>query len=256
MSLTGKEPLAIAGVAAAVFVVVSTVGALTVVALQNWFGMGDLQAMVIWSAAATPLVFGVVRLLLRFTRRWNLVATFVAHGVGAIFIVAVWTAVEFLILGPWLGAFSFPAPTLWLLGALLGSMAAALMVHRQGWLLAGVTCAVPLLGAILFARAETAKPPDIIIHIQEGLPTSQRERVWCEVLGHPAPSGIGCSPLPGIQTTSAFDGDGESRYRVGFQPGTTSARRDEIVKEVAKSPLVGRVEDYDPNRHTIVDIGR
>ena len=90
-------------------------------------------------------------------------------------------------------------------------------------------------------RALMAKPPDIIVSLKPGLPLAARERLWREALNHPA-----------IQVVSGWAEGGEYGCRVGFQPGTTSTRRDEVVREVGRSPLVGRVQDYSPHSEKIL----
>ena len=102
-------------------------------------------------------------------------------------------------------------------------------------------------------RLVTAKPPDIIVTLKAGLSHDQRELVWSDVLGRRAGRGGGHDLLADVGSVSAFGGEGRPRYRVSFQPGTGQKRRDEIVREVQRSPLVDRARNYDPRLHSTFD---
>ena len=255
MSLTGKEPLAIAGVSAAVFLVVSTVGALVVVASQNWFGSGDLRAMVIcrpwdtargWgcpSLASVHTALEPCRHVCRPRRRRRLYRRGMDGSNG-------------LDSGSMGGRVQFSSADSLARGC-------AYRIHDRG--LAGPPprlaarwrhlCSAAVGHRTFRSRRDCETARYHYLH-QGGIAICAARAGVVRSSWSPSPFRHRLFPLPGIQTTAAFDGDGESRYRIGFQPGTTSARRDEIIRDVGKSPLVGRVEDYDPNRHGTVEVGR
>jgi hypothetical protein len=117
------------------------------------------------------------------------------------------------------------------------------MVSRMArWPFAIPAVALPIVAALVIIEATQAKPPDLIIHMRPGM-SAELETVWTEVLGTPHPSGQGYLPVEGIGSISRFDGDGESRIRVAFQPGTSARRRAAIVEKVLASPLVARTTD-------------
>jgi len=251
-----ESPPKAAFIAALVFLLMSVAGATVVLAVQDWFGAGDLRAMVLWSTFGATLVFGAVRALGTRSVRWSATKASVVHGVGGLVFGVGWLRLVMGVLGPWILAFSFPVGTIWVIAALVGFGSAALVAHPRRWRLAVVTTLVPIVLWVVGVRLATATPSDIVVTLKVGVSHEQRESVWDDVLGRPSARGSGHDLLPDIQSVSAFDTDDRCRYRVSFQPGTRKKRRDEIVQEVERSPLVDRVQDYEPALHGTVDLDR
>jgi hypothetical protein len=111
---------------AAVVSIVGAVAAATLyLSLNDWFGAGDLPAMFFWSLPLGALLsLSIRRASPRFGNRSAAVRTAALAAVGA-FTGFVWTFAAALILGGWIGAFSFPVLYCWTLGGLLGGIAAA-----------------------------------------------------------------------------------------------------------------------------------
>jgi len=116
------RPGALAGIAS----IVSAVGAAALyLSFNDWFGAGDLPAMLLWSLPLGGLVSFVMRRAVpRFENRQPRTQSLALAIIGVI-VGFLWTFLAALILGAFIGAFSFPVLYCWMLGGLLGGVAAA-----------------------------------------------------------------------------------------------------------------------------------
>ena len=91
--------------------------AVTVVLLrQNWFGKGDTYAFVFWSI---PLAVGLAicgETILNLFRKIHFALRLILIIVTSGLISLCWVYFVYLILGPWIRAFSFPIFYLWIIG--------------------------------------------------------------------------------------------------------------------------------------------
>jgi hypothetical protein len=252
MTLFAKKP---ALASAILFLLISLGGSVLFVVARDGFGASDLYPMAGWSSGGALVLAATASGLFRRSRNWNGATIYLASALAAILFAAGLSAVMFLVLGMWMAAFSFPVPFLWL-GASLVGLVVPVFADRGGRLTAVGSIAIPFLVLLAVARSATTAPPDILLIAKKDLSSADVQRIWTEVLATPSPSGTGFALLPGIGSISAFDGANEKRLRVGFQPGTNSTRRDEIVRQVRTSSLVERVDDVDPKRHDIIENDR
>ena len=111
--------------------------ALVYLALNDWFGAGDLSALVVWSIPFTLLMGSTVRRLSVRSAGWSRGRQLLLLGSAPAILGFAYVFVVALVLGPWIGAFSFPVAHIWMLaGALTGLLAAALL-DRQSRAAAG-----------------------------------------------------------------------------------------------------------------------
>jgi hypothetical protein len=117
---------------AAVVSIVGAVAAATLyLDLNDWFGAGDLPAMFFWSLPLGALCFFTIRRTSsRFAHR-SLMARRVVLGLVGALTGILWTFGVVLILGAFIGAFSFPVLYCWTFGGLIGGVAAAAFVGRE-----------------------------------------------------------------------------------------------------------------------------
>lgn len=112
-------------------IVVSMGLAILYLALNSWFGSGDLKVFFFWTlffaifAASTgPLVFKVIH-------GAGKPAKILISTVVGILLGLVWTLGVRMALGPWFGAFSFPVFYLWVIGAAVGLSIRSLIVEES-----------------------------------------------------------------------------------------------------------------------------
>jgi hypothetical protein len=115
-----------------VAMVLSSLGvACLFLALNGWFGAGDLEAFFYWTAMYIA-PFAPLSLLFRIGmtgRRASVrvpAAAIVGAGCGF-----GWTYLVARTLGPWFGTFSFPVLYCWILASATGLFAATLFPHRR-----------------------------------------------------------------------------------------------------------------------------
>jgi hypothetical protein len=232
---------------AVAFAVVSWSLAAAYVAAHRGFGSGDLPGFAFWSVLLALPAYAVLRVFDRRSTAWRPAPTYLAAAALGTLAGVASTLLVALILGGWIGAFSFPVFLCWLAGSLVAFVAVTLLRRPTSWLFALPAVALPIVGVVVILRIVLAQPPDLLIHIKPETSAQQIETIWTDVLGTPHPSGRGHSHIEGVGAVSRFDSDTEARIRVSFQPGTSSERRAEVVQRVLASPLVARTSDLEPS---------
>ena len=110
---------------------VATACAVLFLSLNEWFGAGDLPAMLAWSLPRGGIVAVLAgRTLRRTSTKSRVVETSALAAVGILAGVG-WTFAAAAILGGWIGAFSFPVLYCWGIGGLAGGLAAARFRLRE-----------------------------------------------------------------------------------------------------------------------------
>jgi hypothetical protein len=229
-----------------VFPAVAWLSAAGYVAVHNWFGVNDLYGFAFWSFVLALPAYPVLRIFDAKSGSWSAWWAYLAAIALGVLAGVASTVVVATILGGWIGAFSFPVFLCWLAGSLASFISCALVRRPRTWFAVLPAAVAPILLTIGLLRIIYAKPADLLIHVVPSATRQQVETIWSEVVGTPSPSGTGHWTLPGIQTVSRADGEGEVRLRVGFVPGTSEERRAEIVARVLASPLVARTSDVPP----------
>src|SRR5215203_4483100 len=112
--------------------VVVAVGCATLfVAINDWFGAGDLSAMFFWSLPLGGMVaFVTGRSFQPLSKKSRLVEASALAAIGTVAGI-VWTLAAAAILGGWIGAFSFPVLYCWMIGGLAGGVAALRVTRRE-----------------------------------------------------------------------------------------------------------------------------
>ena len=114
-----------ASVAAIVSIISAVAAATLYVSVNDWFGASDLLPMFFWSLPLGALVwFAMRRAGPRFVDSRPRARTTILAAIGAV-TGFFWTFLAALLLGGFIGAFSFPVLYCWMLGGLLGGIAAA-----------------------------------------------------------------------------------------------------------------------------------
>lgn len=217
------------------------------VAAHGGLGAGDLSGFAFWSLLLALPAYAVLRVFDRRSATWLPGPTYLAAAALGTLAGVASTVVVALVLGGWIGAFSFPVFLCWLVGSLVAFVTVALLQRPTSWPFALPAVALPIVGVVGVLHVVLAQPPDLLIHVKTGTSPQQIETIWTEVLGTPAPSGRGHSHIEGIGAVSRFDSDAEVRIRVSFQPGTSAERRAEVVQRALESPFVARTSDLEPS---------
>ena len=122
--------------------------------LQDWFGNGDMYAFVFWTI---PLAIGVAvsgSTFLNALRPTNIIFRLLFIAIVAVLISFGWLYAVFLILGPWMNAFSFPIFYLWTAGLFvqlffLDRMIPKLPTSRRNILIGLLAFPVIVVGSVI-----------------------------------------------------------------------------------------------------------
>jgi hypothetical protein len=212
------------------------------VAANRGFGAGDLPAMLLWSLPLGALVALVAGVPARLAARRGVPALLAAHAAAValgLLVGVLWTASAASLLGPWIGAFSFPVLACWALGAVAGLLSAATAARPRAWPLAVGLMALAGLGAMAWVRVARRPPPMVRVYFRPGTTAEEAAR-WRDsvFVGPPPPSGVGHSLPPDVQSYSG----GAEGAQFTFFKGTSLARRDSLLAALRQMPIVERVE--------------
>jgi hypothetical protein len=98
----------------------SSIAAIISLALQDWFGVGDLDAFYYWTTPFTVLTAIIALALNKFTTRRRPLIRYLICGFIGLVLGYVWTMFVAYSLGQWFYAFSFPVGLCWMAGGFLG----------------------------------------------------------------------------------------------------------------------------------------
>jgi hypothetical protein len=221
----------------------SVAGAVWYLAGNDWFGAGDLPAMLAWSmplGLLEALFIGPAARRLRSSSGWLQYGVLVLLG-GIVAVL--WSLIAALLLGPWIGAFSFPVLFCWLAGGALGGVGAAAAANRRTWPVAVALAAAVVLALGQLSAYARAPAPRVRVVVRAEARPEEVQRVWTHVLGRPTGRGDEHSMLPGLQSVAAIGHEGESAVlEVSFRKGLSRAEREALVAQIRRSPLVARVD--------------
>lgn len=223
-------------------------GAVWYLAGNDWFGAGDLPAMLVWS---TPLGLLEALLVGRAARRLQTASGWLRYAaltlLGGI-VGVLWSIVAALLLGPWIGAFSFPILFCWVAGGALGGVAAAVAVNTRTWPVAVALAAAVVLSLGQLNAYARSPAPRVRVVVRPDATPEEVQRVWTHVLGRPTGRGDEHYMLPGLQSVAAVGNEGKSAVlEVSFRKGLPRAERERLVALIRRSPLVARVDSVPSN---------
>jgi hypothetical protein len=116
--------------AVAIFTLVSLGVAIILLAMQDWFGAGDIVSFAMWTLLFSLPLSAWVSLFAGWSTKWSPPIRYAAAGFVGLFTGYVLTLLLALMLGAWFAAFSFPVFYCWLFGSLLAFL---LSISRPIW---------------------------------------------------------------------------------------------------------------------------
>lgn len=230
----------VAGLTAAL---VAVAAAISYLAFNSWFGVGDLPAMVMWSLPLGVLLALAVRVLegrlVSASAIWRYLVLVPVGGIVGF----LWTVLAAALLGGWIGAFSFPVLFCWVAGGLLGGIVAASHGHPATWPIAALLAIITVVGLESMNAYARAPEPRIRVVVSPDASPEEVQRVWTEVLGRPSTRPGEHYMLPGIRSVAATGREGASQVlTVAFDKRTTWKERDSLMTMILRSPLVARID--------------
>jgi hypothetical protein len=222
----------------------SSIGvAVAYLATNHWFGSGDLPAMAIWSLPLAAMVAVLTGGLTRASvaaQAWLRYPLLVALGAVLGFL---WTVIAAILLGGWIGAFSFPVLFCWVAAGVTGGITAAWLRQPRGWPVATVLMVAVMLSVARLNAYARAPEPRIRVVVKAGATEAEVQRVWTDVLGRRTGRGDEHKMLDGLSSVAASGTEGNSAVlTVSFRKGTSKKERDRLSALIRQSPLVQRID--------------
>jgi len=112
-----KKPLVIKLLSAPVNILVSVIGAVAALFIQNWFGSGDLYSYVFWAIPLSAGLSASGRSILHMFKPVHLLARLLFIFFISCLASFVYILLVYLSLGPWINAFSIPILYMWIAGS-------------------------------------------------------------------------------------------------------------------------------------------
>jgi len=213
------------------------------VALHEWFGRGDLVAMMTWSlpfAIAVSVLMPALSARIPHARVALAFALCVAGGATVGF---AWTLLASIMLGGMIYAFSFPVLLCWIAGGVLGGIIAAWWRHPRQWPTEGKLVFVGVFSLVRVQQWASQPERAIRVVIKPNANEAEVDSVWMDVLGHRTGRGAEHALLPEFSSVGGEPREGASPVLVAeFWSGTSQRVRDRVVAQIMRSPLVLRVD--------------
>jgi len=211
--------------------------------LNDWFGVGDLRAMIVWSMPVAAGVYLASHLALRPSNTGfrYLAAVLLGLGIGL-----VWDVGAAAVLGGWIFAFSFPVFFCWIAASMVGLIVAVWAESPRTWAVAVALLALTGLGTARSFRHAQEPPPRVVVYLKPGITEAEIATVWTDVLGESHPGRIGHDLKEPIASVLRDVRSGEVVLVVDFWKGHAAARN-RLLGQVARSALVARIVPMDPS---------
>lgn len=114
-----NKPLIIKLLSVLVNIFTCLIAVVIVLTRQDWFGKGDTYSFVFWTIPFAVAISISGEAFLSLFRKANFLSGILFIIIISIIIAVVWTYCTALVLGPWIGAFSFPILYLWIVGGFI-----------------------------------------------------------------------------------------------------------------------------------------
>jgi len=207
------------------------------------YGRGDLRAFDRWTGLSVPIFVLVALFFTLSVERSPLKTVTAAAGWGVCFVVGETMALA-LLLGPWVGAFSFPVVPCWGVAAILALILAGGLEPDRGSVAAAGAIPVACLAAFVAYERATRPLDDLLIYFGPDVTREQVEYVWNDVLGRRA--GSVSLPADGVLRLGYATYNDRPAIRVAFATGASRSRRAEVREALRKVATVAELVDTDP----------
>lgn len=232
---------------ALVAAVASIAAAIVYLALNDWFGAGDLVAMAMWSVPLVGLTYAVLSIPW-FAPSKHAALRYPLAAIAGLLVAIILTALGVLAFGGWMGGFSFPVLFCWAFGSIVGMIAGLWAEQPGAW---GAPATMFILAALGLAQGFAyvmSPPPRVVLYLKQEATPKEVSKVWREVLGVPHPSGRGHSLKSGISGVARSGVEGENAtLTVSFRKTVSDERRQALLDTVLASPVVERIRIVTPS---------
>jgi hypothetical protein len=222
----------------------SLVLAVGFLAANGWFGAGDLAAMATWTLPLAGLLYISIRNSLDWLSGFAAFHRYVALTLIGGLMGASWTLLASLILGGWIGAFSFPVAICWMVSGFFAGSAAAWHSNPNTWRTgAFFMCGVATLfvGLTLYSLVPERQ---VRVVMRADSSHADEDRFWEEVVGRrSAPGSSAHALIEGISGVGVSGSEhGRPVFTVSFRQHLSQNKVETIIAQFRRVPFVARVD--------------
>tara|TARA_R110000868_G_scaffold294140_1_gene554678 strand:- start:2298 stop:2999 length:702 start_codon:yes stop_codon:yes gene_type:complete len=202
------------------------------VAQNEWFGAGDLRGFAFWVVLFSTLIYPFLHFLHKKTTHKSLLISYGSALLTSFILTIGFILLLILVLGPWIGAFSFPVLFCLLIGTSISSILTVYISRPKTWFPAIVTSfTLPVLFYII-VTIQLAEPDQLLVTF--------REDITYEELSSFTSSETN---IEGVKGFSRVDANGETRIKVWFHAGVSDKKRNEIVNRFDSLTYTAKLTD-------------
>jgi hypothetical protein len=214
------------------FGIVSWGSAFIHVAQNDWFGAGDLRGFAFWVLIFSALIYPFLHFLHKKTVSKSLLISYGSALLTSLVLTFLFILLLILVLGPWIGAFSFPVLFCLLIGSSIGSILTVYISRPKTWVPAiASTLTLPVLFYVLVSVL-LAEPDQLLVTFSEDVTYVELN----SFTGHE-------TNIDGVKGFSRVDANGETRIKVWFDPGLSDKKRNVIVDRFDSLWYVSKLTD-------------
>jgi len=204
------------------------------VAQNDWFGAGDLRGFAFWVLIFSALIYPFLHLLYKRTENKSHLISYGSALLLSLVLTFLFILLLILVLGPWIGAFSFPVLFCLLIGSSVGSILTVYISRPKTWVPAIVsTLTLPLLFYILVSVL-LAEPDQLRVTFSEKITYDELSSFTDSV-----------TKIDGVNGFRRVDGNGETRIQIWFDSGLSNRKRREIVSEFESKSFIINLTDIE-----------
>lgn len=220
------------------FFVVSFLSAVAFLWHADWFGVGDLASLPVYSACFAPALFSVLAILvvrLKTNKSWLRLLIGV---VAALILTYGLTICLMIFLGGWFYAISYPLFFCWLLGALASVLVAEVVRDRRLATTALVVFALGILGVIGLYQQANAPDPALLIVFRQGTTQEEINEFHHTYICVAEAGRDGCALANSINTYAASSFEGKAAAYISFWKDTPRQEIETFRGIILMSPIV------------------
>lgn len=218
--------------------------ALGFLAANGWFGAGDLVAMATWTLPLAGLLYISIRSSIDRVSGLPVLQRYVALTLIGGLAGATWTFLASLLLGGWIGAFSFPVAICWMVSAFFAGSAAAWHSSPNTWRTAAsfmFAVAVLFVGLTMYALVPERQ---VRVVMRPDSSHADEDRFWEEGVGRRTARGSSAHVLlEGISGVGVSGSEhGRPVFTVSFRQHLSKNKVDTMIAQLRRLPFVARVD--------------
>ncbi|WP_340104180.1 hypothetical protein [Rhodohalobacter sp. 8-1] len=204
------------------------------VAQNDWFGSGDLSGFAFLVVLFSALTYPLLHFLHKKTTDKSLLISYGSALLTSIILTIFFILLLVLLLGPWIGAFSFPVLFCLLIGSSIASILTVYIGRPTTWFPAVISSLILPVTFYLLVSVFLAEPNQLRVTFSEQITYEELSTFTDSV-----------TKIDGVNGFRRVDGNGETRIQIWFDSGLSDRKRSEIVSEFESKSFIIKLTDIE-----------